>query len=124
MILLVLCTTIAAACAVSFRYPWLTLLPAQVYGCDYQMLIIHYYEHAELRGPFSGTFFPPPPGAYYKHGNSLTLPSQTRRIETLIMSVGQNYKKLAGPRGVNPNCMQSSVGVEDLADRRDFVTLQ
>lgn len=38
--------------------------------------------------------------------------------------LGHIRKKLAGPHGVNPNCMQLSVGIENLADRRDFVTLQ
>ncbi len=39
---------------------------SQVYGCDYQMLAIQYFESADTVGPFSGAFFPPPadaPGA-------------------------------------------------------------
>lgn len=47
----------------SHMYTWLTLLADQVYGCDYQALAIQYYENAEVTGPFSGAFFPPPPGA-------------------------------------------------------------
>lgn len=39
------------------------LLAEQVYGCDYQRLVIQYYENAEVGGPFSGAFFPPPAGA-------------------------------------------------------------
>lgn len=61
MILLILCTAITPVCAMSFVYALLTLPSTQVYGCDYQRLIIQYYEDAEVGGPFSGAFFPPPP---------------------------------------------------------------